>query len=190
MCEAVVIGVSKGGLAALSKILPYLPASFPMPIIIVQHRLSQSDNFLIEYFTNLCKMKIKEAEMGDAIKVGYIYFSPGGYHLLIERDKTLSLNVDEPVSYAIPSIDVLFETAVWAYEEKLIGVILTGANSDGSRGLRKIKINGGITIVQSPQTAEAPTMPESAIKITEVDFVLPLEEMAKVLIDLASKRKK
>ena len=114
-----------------------------------------------------------------------IYIAPPNYHLLVEADRTFSLSIDEPVNYARPSIDVLFETAADVYKTNLIGVILTGANTDGSHGLKRIKETGGLSVVQDPSTAEADTMPRAAIAAVDVDYVLPLEEIGKVLTMLA-----
>ena len=186
--EAVVIGVSTGGLNALSQILPILPRSYPLSVIIVQHRVNDSDNFLVEYLNKLCDIQVKEALPRSAIEPECVYISPSGYHLLIERDKRFSLSVDPPVSFAIPSIDVLFESAAVAYKDKLIGVILTGANSDGSRGIKKIKESGGLTIVQDPTTAESSTMPAAAIGMVDIDHILPLNEIGSFLEDINKKR--
>jgi two-component system, chemotaxis family, protein-glutamate methylesterase/glutaminase len=175
--EAVVIGVSTGGLNALSAIIPLLPKNYPLSVIIVQHRIHDSNNFLVEYLNNLCDIHVKEVTSRETIKPGCVYISPSGYHLLVERDKTFSLSVDPPVSFAIPSIDVLFESASLAYKDKLIGVVLTGANSDGSKGIKAIKDTGGLTIVQDPEKAEASAMPRAATTITDIDQIMPLEKI-------------
>lgn len=176
--KAVVIGVSTGGLNALSKIIPLLPKNYPLSVIIVQHRIHDSDNFLVKYLNKLCDIHIKEAIPRETIEHGCVYISPSGYHLMVERDKTFSLSVDPPVSFAIPSIDVLFESASLAYKDKLIGVVLTGANSDGSKGIKAIKDAGGLTIAQDPETAEASAMPGAATKIIDIDHIMPLEKIA------------
>ena len=124
---------------------------------------------------------MKQADEKECILPGVIYLAPPGYHLMIEEDKTFSLSVDSPVNFARPSIDVLFETEADAYGARLVGVILTGANSDGSRGLKKIKDSGGLVLVQDPESAEAATMPRAAVEGTEVDYVLPLEEIGPFL---------
>lgn len=182
--SAVVIGVSAGGMNALGAILPRLPANFPLPIIIVQHISPRSDTFMIRHFNSLSKITVKEADEKESIKPGFAYFAPPNYHLLIEEDHTFSLSIEGRVNYSRPSIDVLFESALDAYCTKLIGIILTGANNDGSRGLKKIKDCGGLVIVQDPKTAEVPTMPEAALKISKIDHVLKLEEIAPFLIKI------
>jgi two-component system chemotaxis response regulator CheB len=182
--KAIVIGVSAGGMKALKTILPALPKNFSLPIIIVQHIGTQSDNVWINILGNSILLNIKEADEKEKIEKGTIYIAPPAYHLLIEKDRTFSLLVDERVNYAIPSIDVLFESAADVYGSALIGVILTGANNDGALGLKKIKENGGIAIVQDPLTADTSYMPASAIAALTPDHIVPLEKIADVLIAL------
>jgi two-component system, chemotaxis family, protein-glutamate methylesterase/glutaminase len=187
--EAIVVGVSAGGLNAMKIMFSLLPANFEVPIIIVQHVSPRSDNQWIELLNEKSKLRIKEADEKEKIKKGFIYVAPANYHLLIEKDKTFSLTIDERVSYARPSIDVLFETAADAYKDKLIGIVLTGSNNDGTNGIKTIKEVGGLTIVQDPKTAEYPFMPASAIDVIKPDYILPLEEIIDLLINI-DKRKK
>jgi len=183
--KAIVIGVSAGGMNALGQILPKLPADFPLPIMIVQHISPQSDTYMIRHFDSISKVIVKEADEKEEIKPGTVYFAPPNYHLLVESDFTFSLSVEERVNFSRPSIDVLFETAAEVYGDTLIGIILTGANNDGSRGLKRIKDFGGFTIVQTPANSEVSAMPEAAIKITKVDKILDLDKIAGVLVRLA-----
>ncbi|WP_061296287.1 chemotaxis protein CheB [Leptospira interrogans] len=182
--EAIVIGVSAGGINAMKTILPTLPTQFGIPIVIVQHIGARSDGEWFRILEKLCNIKIKEAEEKEEIKSGMVYVAPPNYHLLIEKDRTFSFSIGERVNFSRPSIDVLFETASEVYEDKLIGVILTGANSDGAQGLKKIKENGGLAVVQDPLTAEIALMPRSAIEATSVDYVLSLEKIAELFIRL------
>lgn len=175
------IGVSAGGMDALNVILSVLPADFPAPIMIVQHISPYSDNYLARYLDNACQIKVREAEEKDKVKPGTAYIAPPNYHLLLEADLTLSLSVEEKVNYARPSVDVLFESAADACGSSLTGIILTGANRDGSMGLKKIKEYGGLTIVQSPETSVADEMPRSALAIMQVDHVLPLNKIGPFL---------
>ncbi len=184
--EAIVIGVSAGGLAALDKILPLLEADLPVPVIVVQHLSPDSCDFLSKRFALRCHNKVKEAEDKDQLGAGTIYFAPSNYHLMVEPDKSLSLSLAPRVNFSRPSIDVLFETAAEAYLEKLAGVILTGANEDGADGLAKVKEYGGLAVVQDPRTAEAPQMPAAALAKTKVDYVIPLDNMAAFLNELVS----
>ncbi len=181
MYEAVAIGVSSGGMDALSAILPKLSKDFALAVLVVQHLHPHSDNFLSIHLDRQCQVAVKEADEKEPIKPGVVYIAPPNYHLLVEEGKTLSLSTSEKVNYARPSVDVLFETAADVYQSALIGIILTGANNDGSQGLKRIKERGGLAIVQDPASAEAPTMPEAAIKTTDVDHVLSLQEIGELL---------
>jgi len=180
-CKAVVIGTSSGGMHALMEVLKPLPKDFAAPIVIVQHISPHSSMFIVDYLKEQCSIEIKEADEKVKIRDGCAYIAPPNYHLLIEKDGSLSLTVGEKVCYARPSIDVLFETAADAYGEKLIGIILTGANSDGSKGLARIKEKGGLAIVQDPREAEADIMPQAAIAATTVDYILELNRIGILL---------
>ena len=183
--EAVVIGVSAGGMSALGMIIPELPPDFDLPVIIVQHRDEDSDTFLSEFLNTKSAVKVKEADEKEKILPGTVYIAPAGYHLLIEEDRTFSLSVDPLINYSRPAIDVLFESAADAYEDQLIGMVLTGSNADGSHGLKKIKNFGGMTLVQDPEEAESDYMPRAAILHCAPDHVLKLQEMAPFLYDMS-----
>lgn len=183
--KAVVIGSSAGGLNALKVIFSKLEPNFGIPVIMVQHISPDAENYLIHILNDLKNIPVKEADEKEMPVKGMAYVAPPNYHLLIEPDQTFTLTVDERVNYARPSIDVLFETAAEAYREGLIGIILTGANSDGSKGLKKIRDLGGLTIVEDPETAEVKSMPRAALLSTPADHVLPLEKIAPLLNSLA-----
>lgn len=182
--EAIVIGVSSGGMKAMKLLFTLLPKGFKTPIIIVQHMSAHSDSQWIQLLNDTYAIAIKEADEKEKIENGNVYIAPPNYHLLIEKDKTFSLTIDERVNYARPSIDVLFESAAEAYKNKLIGIILTGSNRDGTNGLKRIQEREGLTIVQDPKTAEAASMPTSAIAAMQPDYILSLEEIIKLLIKL------
>ncbi len=182
--EAIVIGVSSGGMKALKFIFSTLPAWFPTPIIIVQHVSAHSDNEWIELLNEKSNLNVKEADEKEKIASGNVYIAPANYHLLIEKDKTFSLTIDERVNFARPSIDVLFESAAEAYKDKLIGIVLTGSNNDGTKGIKRIKECGGLAIIQDPETAESFTMPASAIAAIEPDYILSLEKILELLIKI------
>ena len=129
--KAIVIGASAGGLNALQEILAPLPADFHLPILIVQHRFPTADDLLTFALNESCRLMVKEADEKDYIEPGYVYVAPPNYHLLVERNRTLSLSADAKVCYSRPSIDVLFESAADVFLSQLIGIILTGANHDG-----------------------------------------------------------
>lgn len=179
--QAVVIGASAGALEALSAILPDLPASFPVPILIVVHIPPDRPSALADLFAAKCRMAVKEAEDKEPLLAGTIYFAPPDYHLLVEVDKTVALSSDEQVFFSRPSIDVLFETAADAYQERLIGIVLSGANSDGANGLKAVMGAGGVGLVQNPDTAFAAAMPEAAEKMNPGADAMTLAEIAEYL---------
>ena len=182
--EAIVIGVSSGGLKALKIIFSALPSGFAIPIIVVQHIGPRSENSWIKLLNDSCIIPIKEADEKEKIVTGNIFIAPSNYHLLIEKDRTFSLTIDERVNFARPSIDVLFESAAEAYKEKLIGIILTGANNDGTKGVKRIKECGGLVIVQDPATAESSYMPASAIAAIQPDYIPELDQIGDLIIKI------
>ncbi len=186
--KCVVIGTSAGGLNALSVILSAIPEDFPIPIAVVQHASPESRGFLPEFLNTRSPLSVKEADEKERLEGGNVYIAPPNYHLLIEENFTLSLTIDEKVNFARPSIDVLFETAAEAYRERLVGVLLTGANRDGAKGLKRITEMGGTAIVEDPATAEVPTMPAAGIREAKVDYVVPLEQIAAKLLELCGAR--
>ncbi|GAB4380919.1 MAG: chemotaxis protein CheB [Elainellaceae cyanobacterium] len=183
--ELVAVGTSLGGLSALKTMLKGIPGGFAAAIAIVQHRHRESDNILGAFLQQFTHLPVHEVEDKEQILPGHVYMAPADYHLLIETGY-FSLSTDAPVSYARPSIDVLLESAAEAYAERAIGILLTGANQDGVQGLAAIKARGGVTIVQSPATADSPVLPEAAIAAVSVDWVLPLSDIAAHLVHLCN----
>ncbi len=181
--DLIVIGTSLGGLAALRAILERLHPGFEVPIAIVQHRHRDSDVKLADFLQQTTSFRIQEVEDKDEIQPGRIYLAPADYHLLVEAN-SFSLSTDAPICFARPSIDVLFESAADSYGERLVGVILTGANQDGAAGTAAIKAQGGYAITQTPASAESPVMPLAAINKTQIDAVLPLNEISRHLNQL------
>ena len=179
--EAVVIGASAGAVDALSAILPTLPPDYPLPLLLVVHLPADKKSILTELFRAKCRLDVREAEDKEPIRGATAYFAPPDYHLLVEPDRRLSLSSEEPVQYSRPSIDVLFETAVDAYGAALLGIILTGANDDGARGLRAVHQAGGTALVQRPDLAYAATMPQAALTACPEARPLSLKEIAAYL---------
>jgi len=182
--KAVVIGTSAGGLKALKTIILNLPHGFCLPILIVQHMSARSDGFMAHYFNQLSHLNVKEADPGEPIRPNHVYIAPANYHMLVEKNFTISLTVSEKVSFARPSVDVLFESAAYALKDQLIGVLLTGANNDGAKGIETIHQAGGLTVVQNPATAEVGIMPAAAIETGCADKILELEEIAGFLAEV------
>jgi len=182
--ELICVGASWGGLDAVSRLLADLPIQVDLPIVIAQHRhASSTAGSLPELLRLRIKRPVQDAEDKMAIERGNVYVAPADYHLLIEHG-SFALSVDERVQFARPSIDVLFESAAYAYGPGAIGIILTGANEDGAAGLAAVKRRGGVALVQDPSGAERRTMPEAALAATAADAVLPLEEMGRFLYGL------
>lgn len=181
--ELVVIGCSMGGMHALQILFRALGPDFPLPIAVVQHRYRTSNEGLPAYFRRNTRLQVVDATDKEYLRPGTVYFAPADYHLLVEYGE-LSLSIDAAVAYSRPSIDVLFESAADAYAERLIAIVLTGANSDGARGVARIKKKGGFVIVQDPETADSPEMPRAAIGATRVDRILPLERIGPFLAEL------
>jgi len=179
----VIVGASWGGLQALRWVLEGLPADFPTPIVVAQHRSTDSSDVMVRMVQSHSALAILEASDKDVLKPGHVYIAPPDYHLLVEPG-SLALSTDEFVHHSRPSIDVAFESAADAYADRLVGVILTGANEDGSAGLKRIRDAGGITVVQDPATAARPEMPSAAMAAVTGARVLPLRKIAPFLVDI------
>jgi two-component system chemotaxis response regulator CheB len=185
--EMIVVGCSMGGMHALHVIFQSLPKDFPVPLVVAQHRYKTSNETLPSYFRRHADLDVVDAMDKQWVKPGTVYLAPADYHLLVERTEghgELNLSVDAAVAYSRPSIDVLFESAADAYGTSLIGVVLTGANTDGAKGAERIKQRGGFLIAQDPTTAESPSMPEAAIATGRVDRILPLDRIGPFLVEL------
>jgi two-component system, chemotaxis family, protein-glutamate methylesterase/glutaminase len=183
--KAIIIGSSAGGLQVLTAVLGGLPENYPIPIIIIQHRASESTELLEEVLQYKCRITIKQADEKEKINPGLVYVAPPGYHLLIEKNYTFSLTSDMPVKHSMPSIDVSFESAAEVYEDMLVCIILTGASNDGSEGVKIVKTFKGLTIAQDPREAEYPVMPRAAINTGSVDKVFSTREIKLFLEKLA-----
>lgn len=179
--EAVVMGTSAGGLAALTALFETLPARYPLPILLVQHRAKDSQDLFEEVLQRKCRIEIKQADEKERILPGRIYVAPPDYHMLVERDRTLSLSFDAPVTFSRPSIDVLFESAALVYRHKLVAIVLTGSNNDGANGIRAVGNAGGLTIAQDPKEAAYAYMAQAAIDTGKVEHVWSLAGIAQFL---------
>lgn len=176
--KALIIGGSAGSLDVLLKVLPRIDRAISFPIVIVIHRKKGTDSLLADLLSTKTILNVKEAEEKEGLLAGTIYIVPSDYHLLIEKDFTISLDSSEKVNYSRPSIDVTFHSAAEVYGEKLACILLSGSNSDGVNGLMSVKRFGGETAVQDPSSAQVDYMPKQAILKAEIDHVLKIEEMA------------
>ncbi|MBB3860670.1 two-component system chemotaxis response regulator CheB [Novosphingobium hassiacum] len=175
--KAIVIGASAGAVQALSQILPRLPATYPLPVVIVVH-VPADPSGLVALFASKCAIRVREPDDKEPIESACVYFAPPGYHMLVEDDRTIALSLDEPVLYSRPSIDVLFQSAADSYGEGLIGVMLTGANEDGAVGSAAIIDAGGTVLVEDPEHAFADTMPRAALARCPSALTLSLDAIA------------
>ena len=183
--KVVIIGGSAGSLEVLLKILPGLTAIPSFALVIVLHRKSGEDTTLEELIAVKTAIPVKEVEDKVLLEAGYIYIAPADYHLLFEKNGELSLDISEKVQYSRPSIDVSFESAADAYGEAVTAILLSGANADGTHGLKIVKEAGGITVVQKPESAEVPFMPANAIENMQVDYIFDAEGLLAFIRGLA-----
>jgi len=175
--KAIVVGCSLGGKEAITTIVKNLKHN-SIPIIIVQHLASDSDCYLATHLKPYTDSAIYEIINNLPIQQNGIYIAPANYHVLFGENKIFYLSVDEKHNFSRPSIDISFESASEVYMNDLVGIVLTGANSDGSVGLDFIKKNGGLTIVQDPAAAKSTFMPNAAIKMVKPDYILSLSEIS------------
>ena len=181
----IAIGASAGGVEALSLLLGALPPAYPAAVIVVMHLSRERPSLLPELFQARCALPVREATDKEPVLPGAVYLAPPDYHLLIDPGPQLALSVDEPVLFSRPSIDVLFESAADEYRERLLGIVLTGGNEDGARGLAAIRAAGGLAAVQQPDTAQVGVMPRAAMERAKPEFILPLDGLATLLRSLA-----
>ena len=172
--EAVVIGGSAGGVDALVTLLPAIPAGYTLPVVCILHLPGDRESRLAELFDDRLPVPVREAADKAPLVPGTVYFAGSGYHLSVEQDRTFSLSCEPPVAFARPALDVLMESAADAYGPGLAGILLTGANHDGAEGMAAIHAGGGFTVVQDPQDAQVPTMPQEALRRFKPHLVLPL----------------
>jgi two-component system chemotaxis response regulator CheB len=178
--DAIVIGASAGGVEALLQLLPALPAQLNAPVFVVQHLPRDRPSLLVEILAPRCVVPLQEACDKQPVQAGHVYFAPPDYHLLIDAGPRLALSVDAPVHYSRPAIDVLFQSAADVYGARLLGLVLTGGNQDGTAGLAAVRAAGGLTVVQDPADAQVPLMPQCALAAGPADLVLPLRDLVRL----------
>ena len=179
--DVVVMGCSAGGMNALRVVLAGLSDAFAVPVIVVCHTGSDDVATFCDLISAATGLPVVEAREREQPVPGVVHVAPSGYHLLIERDGRFALSVDERVAFSRPAIDVLFDTAAVAFGDSLVAVVMTGANSDGAAGLKRIRARGGIAIVQDPADAYAAAMPIAALETAGADYCVPLDEIAPLL---------
>jgi two-component system chemotaxis response regulator CheB len=184
--EAIAVGGSAGAVDALAILLEALPEQFVPALLVVLHIPAGKPSLLAALYQPRCRLPVREALDKERVEKGSVYLAPPGYHLLVEREKTLALSLEEPVGYSRPSIDVLFESAALAYGPRLLGIVLSGANDDGAAGLAAIRAAGGRAWVQQPSDALSDAMPRAAIAAAGADLVLTARDMSERLVQLRS----
>jgi len=186
--ELLIAGGSAGSLEVLLKVLPDLKSTIPFAIIIVLHRKPNTDTVLIDLLSSKTTLPVIEAGDKEPVLPGKVYVAPADYHLLIEKDRTLSLDFSEKINYSRPCIDITFQTAAETYQDSLACLLLSGASADGTEGLEFVKNMNGITAVQDPATAEVSFMPQQALNKLPVDFILDTGDIASFINSLAISR--
>ena len=184
--RGVFIGGSAGGFDALKAILSVIPAHFNLPIFVVQHLHPSDEGLFAQNIGQTIRLAVVTPCDKERIEPGIVYVAPANYHMLVEKDGTIALSIDEKVNWSRPSIDVLFESAAYALGKAVIAVILSGANDDGTAGMRMVKQGGGLTIAQEPAGAEFPFMPQAAITAGVVDEILSAAKIGERLIELGA----
>ncbi len=179
--KAIIIGGSAGSFQVVTRILSSLPKSFPLPVLLCLHRLKHVRSGFVEALTLKSNIPVEEPYDKDLLKPGRAYLAPANYHMYVELANRIALSTEDAVNHSRPSIDLSFITAANAYRQKLVGVILSGANKDGAFGLKKVHDNGGITMVQDPNECEVRTMTQSALQLTKVDHVYSTDQIVRFL---------
>jgi two-component system chemotaxis response regulator CheB len=182
--KAVVIGGSAGSFQGIVKILAQLPRNFPVPIIMALHRLKHVRNGFVEALSIKSVVQVVEPFDKEPIKRGAVYLAPSNYHMSIELGNYFALSTEEMVNNSRPAIDITLGTAAYVYRDKLIGILLSGANRDGGLGMKHIKDRGGMTIVQEPEECMIDAMPRAALSMTQIDHVMRVEQIISFLKDL------
>lgn len=182
--KAVVIGGSAGSFQGVVKILSQLPKGFPLPIIMALHRLKHVRNGFVEALSIKSVVQVTEPNDKEPIKKGSVYLAPANYHMSVELGNNFALSTEEMVNNSRPAIDITLSTCAFLYKEKLLGILLSGANKDGALGMKHIHERGGTTIVQEPTECMIDTMPKAALAITKIDHIMRIDEIVEVLKEL------
>ncbi|HTH55728.1 MAG TPA: chemotaxis protein CheB [Cyclobacteriaceae bacterium] len=182
--KAVVIGGSAGSFQGITKILSQLPKTFPLPIIMCLHRLKHVRNGFVEALSIKSVFPVTEPYDKEQIKKGGVYLAPSNYHMSIELGNYFAMSTEEMVNNSRPAIDITLGTAAYVFREKLIGILLSGANRDGGLGMKLIKDRGGLTVVQEPTECMIDTMPKAALSLTKIDHVLRVDEIVSLMKEI------
>ncbi len=182
--KAVVIGGSAGSFQGIVKILSHIPKNFHLPIIMCLHRLKHVRNGFVEALSIKSVVQVVEPNDKELIKKGGVYLAPSNYHMSVELGNHFAMSTEEMINNSRPAIDVTLGTAAYVFRDKLVGILLSGANRDGGLGMKNIKDKGGLTIVQEPSECMIDTMPKAALSLTQIDYTLKIDEIIEFLIEL------
>ncbi len=182
--KAIVIGGSAGSFQGITQILANVPKDFPLPMFLCLHRLKHVRHGFVEALSIKSNKVISEPFDKETIKKGAVYLAPANYHMCLELGSTLALSTEDLVNNSRPAIDLTFETASYVYRDKLIGILLSGANKDGAYGMMKIKQRDGLTIVQDPNESMINAMPNAALAATKIDYTLTITQIVNFLYEL------
>lgn len=185
--KILLIGGSAGSLEVLMRLFPRITSLDSLATVIILHRKNTEDSLLEELFEMKTQIPVKEVEDKVELQPGFVYIAPADYHLLFEKSGLLSLDTSEKVNFSRPSIDVCFESAAEVYGSNLTAILLSGANADGTEGLKRIKELGGTIVVQKPEDSKMPFMPQHAIFNTSPDFILTEDEILKLIVTINQK---
>jgi len=185
-CSALIIGGSAGSLDVLLEIFPQLNPDLNFPIILVVHRKASNESLLTDLIRNRTSLQVSEAEEKELLTAGKVFIAPADYHLLIEEDRSISLDYSEKINYSRPSIDVTFQSAAEVFKAGLVCILLSGSNADGVEGLKSVNNFGGKVVIQNPNTAIMPYMPQQAVLQVQPNVVLDGHDMAAFINKLNS----
>jgi two-component system chemotaxis response regulator CheB len=182
--KAVAIGGSAGSFQGIIRILSLIPEDFALPILVAMHRLKHVRHGFLEVVSAKSRLKIVEPEDKDSIRKGIVYLAPANYHMSLELGNSLALSTEAMVNSSRPSIDITLSSAAFVYRNKLVGILLSGANRDGAQGMKSIKDKGGLTIVQDPKECMMETMPGAALALTTIDYTLTIDQIIDLMDQL------
>ena len=186
MYKAIMIGGSAGSFQVVTRILSVIPENYPLPVLFCLHRLKHVRSGFVEALSLKSKIPVIEPNDKEQIRPGKAYLAPANYHMYVELANRFALSTEEAVNHSRPSIDLAFATAANAYRNKLVGIILSGANKDGAYGMKKVKDYGGLTIVQDPNSCEVRTMTESTLQLIKADHIYDVDQIIRFILQLKS----
>lgn len=179
--KVIVMGGSAGSFSVVSHILAGIKADFKIPIVLSLHRLKHVRSGLVEGLSLKSVIPVVEPNDKEKLRPNTVFLAPSNYHLFLELDGSIALSTEESHNHSRPSIDYTLSSAAYAFRDRVLGILLTGANKDGARGIKEIADNKGFTIVQDPKSCDIDTMPRSALQLFQPDLVLDPQQILEFL---------